>query len=421
MAVLRPDPPTIRASIGAVIGASRALARNIPDGAITWLGALGLAAALEIWARTQPEAATDLGLRWGYAHLALGMLFATLVVRSLTDARVLPRSLRRRLTILSALLCAACAAYTLPGLEIAKIDLPAEASLAIGLIVLFGLLPTATAAHVRQSAPRRIAQNLAVLVALFTTMLALILLGNVSGLSGAGLVCASLISFSQLVWPSGNAARQRRKNLSGWVGNAIYANREENPKSTRTQTDHPTEAEATRPEASTVESQPEPQVVKRMRFQAPNFTPIIDYELDPDDGPPSKETEETQRAYQRPQGTLEASIISSLELLDRLEQYAGDADKLSVLYRRSEGERVLRCSLAVNFDPLEDGWTALEVANKILEIVREFTPRGLKLIRLEIRIYQERFRQGEQRRFERTFNFDLTNLEPPPLESPDQL
>ena len=354
------------------------------------------------------------------------MLFATLIVRSLVHARMLPRSLQRRLTVLSALLCAACAARTLPGLEIAKIDLPAEASLALGLIALGGLLPNATAAYARRAnrtEPWRIAQNLGTLMFLFTATQALIVLGNVSGLRGVGLLSASLIAFSQLVWPSGNAARQRRKKLSGWVGNAIYANREENPKSTRAPSDHPTptEAEATRPEASTVESQPEPQVVKRMRFQAPNFTPIIDYELDPDDGPPSKETEETQRAYQRPQGTLEASIISSLELLDRLERYAGDADKLSVLYRRSEGERVLRCSLAVNFDPLEDGWTALEVANKILEIVREFTPRGLKLIRLEIRIYQERFRQGEPRRYERTFNFDLTKLEPPPLESPDQL
>lgn len=213
---------------------------------------------------------------------------------------------------------------------------------------------------------------------------------------------------------------EARRAPPEWVGNAIYANDKGNKrvKDTRVPTNNPTpiDADPTHPEAS----RPEPKVVKRMRFEGSSFKPVLDVDLRPDD--PQGEPESAISAYQRQRhGTLEELMIGHFDVLDELERYATGANKLSVLYRRTQAERVMRCSLAVDFDPLDDGWTALEVANQILVIVQRSVSRRLKLNTLEVRVYQERFRQGEQRRYERTFSFDLANLNPPSLGLPDQI
>lgn len=425
MAVLRPiDTPTIRADFSGVIGALRAQTRKFPDSAIIYPGFIGLAFVLEVWTRTQAEPiATETGLvlRHAYAHLSLGLLFAVLAAHPLERIWTLPRRLQRELTVLGLVFCGLHALRTVSGLEIGSIDAQGEISLALGIVALGGLLPIAASPARKLYKPTTWSSLFPFVapLALFAALQALIAIGNASGLSGLGVMLATVaLILARLRRPFQNVASQPNDS-SGWTGNAIYAHKDENTKDTRTPRDNPTPIDPDAIDAET--SRPEPQVVKRMRFQGPNFIPIRDYELDPDDGTNGREAEATPSAKPRQKhGTLEQSIISQLELLDQLEAYAGEAHKLSVLYRRSQDERVLRCSLGVNFDPLEDGWTALEVANQILEIVRRFSPLGLRLGRLEVRVYQERFRQGEQRRFERSFSFDLTRLGPPPLESPDQ-
>lgn len=440
MTVLRPNTPTIRAEFGGLITASRDLIRHTPKGTIALhglmgLGLIGLILGLEIWTRSQPaplSAGINLGLGHGYAHLSMGLLFVVLAARPIHQVWPVPQRIRRELMALTITCHGLLTLRVASALKFDAIDPPLEIALGLGVIALAGLVPlTAPKGSGRRSRPDRwnLVRTLAAPIGLFTGMHALIAIGNASATTGIGLVLAGgTLLLAQLCWPFWNANFERPSAPPGWVGNAVYAHRDQHSRDTRVPSAHPTpiNPDPINPnpidaQARTPEAQPEAQVVKRMRFQAPNFTPIIDYELDPDDGLISQEAEANRRAYSGQHGTLEESIMANLELLDRLEQYAGDANKLSVLYRRSEGERVLRCSLAVNFDPLEDGWTALEVANQILEIVRSFTPRGLKLVRLEIRVYQERFRQGEQRRFERTFSFDLGNLNPPSLELPDQM
>jgi hypothetical protein len=424
MAVIRPITTfRIHADLRGVISLLQVPIRQGLGRAIFWSGFLGLMLGLEIWARTQPDAAVaeiSPVLRHAYAHLFVGALFVALAARPLKGAWTFPARFQRDLTLLGLMFCGLHASWFGPALQTTTIDVPGETGLLLGVIALGGLLPLVASPSGMNS--RKTAWRLIGAFALFVALHALIAVGNASEQSGIGLsVAAFALLVARLGWPTVYSIRLETADApSKWTGNAIYAreNRKERVKDTHVPADHPTpvDAEPTPSEASRSEIK----VVKRMRFEGSSFQPVFDADLRSDE--PNNEFETPTNTYQRQRhGTLLESMIGHFDVLDELERYATDANKLSVLYRRTENERVIRCSLAVNFDPLEDGWMALEVANQILVIVQRSVSHRLKLGKLEVRVYQERFRQGEQRRFERTFSFDLANLNPPPLGSPDQI
>ncbi len=419
MAVIRPiTTRTIHTDFGGVIHAllhpiNRLVKR------VFWLGFAGLVFGLETWTRSQPEPVTaEIGqvLRHAYAHLSVGSLFVALAAKPLKPAWAFPLRFRRELTGLGIIFYGFHALWPTQTLQMVTHDLPGQIGLVFGVIALAGLLPLVTSPKTKN------AWNTAwCLIGVFMLFVALHVLMAVSNATeqGSELTFAVLaLLAARLRWPTSEGNKLEHAP-SRWVGHAIYAHghRTERVKDTRVPADNPTpvDTDSTRPEASNSE----PKVVKRMRFEASSFQPVFEADLPPEDL--NNEPKKFERTYEpQPQGTLLEAMIGHFDVLGELERYATDANKLSVLYRRTENERVMRCSLAVNFDPLEDGWTALEVANQILVIVERSVSRTLKLEKLEVRVYQERFRQGEQRRFERTFNFDLANLNAPPMRSPDQ-
>jgi DMSO/TMAO reductase YedYZ heme-binding membrane subunit len=420
MAVIRPiTTRTIHTDFGGVI---RTLLHPINrlGGRAFWLGLAGLVFGLEIWARSQPEPVTaEIGqvLRHAYAHLSVGSLFVALAAKPIKPAWALPMRFRRELTALGIIFYGLHALWPAQTLQTAPYDVSGDIGLMLGVIALAGLLPLVASPKAGQS--WNTTWCLIGAGVLFVILHALIAVNNATEQNSTGLtLCVLTLLAARLRWPMSEGSNLEHAP-SRWVGHAIYAheNRSERVKDTHVPTDNPTpvDTDSTRPEASNSE----PKVVKRMRFEASSFQPVFETDLPPEDL--NNEPKKFERTYEpQPQGTLLEAMIGHFDVLDELERYATDANKLSVLYRRTENERVMRCSLAVNFDPLEDGWTALEVANQILVIVERSVSRKLKLEKLEVRVYQERFRQGEQRRFERTFNFDLANLNAPPMPSPDQ-
>jgi DMSO/TMAO reductase YedYZ heme-binding membrane subunit len=425
MAVIRPiTPDTIHTNLGGVI---RALLRPVPERLVKqmfWLGFTGLIFGLETWTRTQPEAViaqTSQVLRYTYAHLAVGSLFAALAAKPLKASWAFLLRFRRELTGLGLVFYGLHALWPATVFQ-ARISDPSgdpfgQMGLVLGVIALAGLLPMVTSPNPKNS--WNTAWCLTGAFTLFAALHVLMAVSNAPEQRGQLTLAVLALLAARLRWPTAhNPKLETSRPPSKWVGNAIY-NRDhtsERNKATRVPADNPTpvDTDLTRLEAFNWEIK----VVQRMRFAASSFQPVFEADLNDD---LNNEPEPLKNAYQaQPHGTLLEQMLGHFDVLDELERYATDANKLSVLYRRTENERVMRCSLAVNFDPLEDGWTALEVANQILVIVQRSVSQKLKLEKLEVRVYQERFRQGEQRRFERTFNFDLTNLNAPPIRSPDQ-
>ncbi len=421
MAVIRPiTTRTIHTNFGGVIRTLLHPMRRLGK-RLFWLGFAGLVFGLEIWTRSQPEPVTaEIGqvLRHAYAHLSVGSLFVALAAKPIKPAWALPMRFRRDLTGLGIIFYGLHALRPAQTLQTAPYDVSGDVGLMLGVIALAGLLPLMTSPKAGHSWDT--AWCLTGAFVLLVALHALMAVSSTAEQNSAGLtLCVLTLLAARLRWPTSASPKPGPATPSRWVGNAIYTheNSTERHKATRVPTDHPTpvDTDSTRPEASSSEIK----VVKRMRFEASSFQPVFEADLPPEDL--NNESKKFERTHEpEPQGTLLEAMIGHFDVLGELERYATDANKLSVLYRRTENERVMRCSLAVNFDPLEDGWTALEVANQILVIVQRSVSQQLKLEKLEVRVYQERFRQGEQRRFERTFNFDLANLNAPPMLSPDQ-
>jgi hypothetical protein len=414
MAVIRPiTTRTIHTDFG---GAIRRRLRPVgrQGRRLLWLGLAGLVFSLEIWTRAQPQPITaEIGsiLRHASAHLSLGALFVALAARPLEAAWAIPMRFRRDLTALGLVFYGLHALWP-TALQTAH-DLTGLTALMLGVIALAGLLPLVASPHARHS--RSATHSLIGAFVLLAALHALIAVSDAAEYNSLPLgLCVLALLAARLRWPTSDTRLERPAR---WTGHAVYA-REHIPeriKATHVLADTLVDSDSSRPEISSLEIK----VVQRMRFEASSFQPVFKADLPPEDL--NNEPESLERTYQpQPQGTLLEAMSGHFDVLGELERYATDANKLSVLYRRTENERVIRCSLAVNFDPLEDGWTALEVANQILVIVERCVSKSLNLEKLEVRVYQERFRQGEQRRFERTFNFDLANLNAPPMRSPDQ-
>ncbi len=394
---------------------------------IMYVGFLGAAAVIEVWARSQPQtvsAETSHLLGSAYGQLGLALLFSGLAARPLAQVWTLPMRLRRELGVLGFIFSVL---HTLHMLPMTPLSLSAlherplhdQIGLWLGVVALLGLLPlalTSNAWSVYRLGNSWVAlQRLSSLIVLLAVLHALLTDGRF-GLFGSS---PSLLGFGLLVLATViYAVRMRRKRKpipagdthSNWNGHAIHPTEHRNPRATEDGTPTPL---ALNTATISPETQTRAVQVKRIRFDRSSFNPVTDDD-DPDDPPPIRHD-----LKQSSRNSLEQDLIDHLGLLDEIEQHAPPARKLSVLYRRTDEERVLRCSLAVNFDPKADGWTALEIANRVLRIVRVAASQHLLLQRLEVRIYQERFKEGASQRFERTFSFDLPSLDKASTSEPE--
>jgi DMSO/TMAO reductase YedYZ heme-binding membrane subunit len=424
MSVYRPSPQkVIRLDPSPIVALLRTDAPGTLVSTIMYAGFLGVALVFEVWVRSQPQTVAPETIHLlgsAYGQLGLALLLSCLAARPLAQVWTLPLRLRRELGVLGFIFSVL---HTLNTLPFAPRSLSAlherplhdQIGLWLGVVALLGLLPlalTSNAWSVYRLGNAWVAlQRLSSLIVLLAGLHALLtdgrfgLFGSSPSLLGFGLLMVTTMIY---------AVRMRRKRKpvpardthTNWDGHAIHPTEHRNTRATEDGTPTPLA-----PNTATIspETQAQAVQVKRIRFDRSSFNPVThddDPDDDPDDPPPIRHA-----LKQSSRNSLEQNLIDHLGLLDEIEQHVPDARKLSVLYRRTDQERVLRCSLAVNFDPKADGWTALEIANRFLRIVRFVASQQLLLQRLEVRIYQERFKEGASQRFERTFSFDLPSLD----------
>ena len=425
MSVYRPSTqPVIRPDPKAIVALLRTDAPGTLVSTTMYTGFLGVALVFEIWARSQPQgvaAETIHMLGKAYGQLGLALLLSCLAARPLAQIWTLPMRLRRELGVLGFVFSVLHTLNTLPFVlltlsAIQERPMHDQIGLWFGVIALLGLLPlalTSNAWSVYQLGNTWVAlQRLSSLIVLLAVLHALLmdgrfgLTGSSPSLLGFGLLMVTIVIYAVRMRRKGKPvpARHTRTN---WDGHAIHPTEHRSTRVTEIQATEDGAPTPLAPNTATISPETHAQEVqvKRVRFDRSSFNPVA-HDDDPDDPPLI-----LQDLKQPPRNSLEQNLIEHLGLLDEIEQHAPDARKLSVLYRRTEEERVLRCSLAVNFDPKADGWTALEIANRFLKIVRFVASQRLSLQRLEVRIYQERFKEGASQRFERTFSFDLPSLD----------
>lgn len=420
MSVYRPSPQkVIRLDPSPIVALLRTDAPGTLVSTIMYAGFLGVALVFEVWVRSQPQTvATETIHLLGsaYGQLGLALLFSCLAARPLAQIWTLPMRLRRELGVLGFIFSVL---HTLNTLPLAPHSLSAlherplhnQIGLWFGVAALLGLLPLALTSNTwsayRLGNTWVALQRLSSLIVLLAVLHALLTDGRFGlfesspSLLGFGLFVLTIVIY---------AVRMRRKRKpvplrdthTNWDGHAIHPTEHRNTRATEDGAPTPLA-----PNTATIspETQAQAVQVKRIRFDRSSFNPVTDDD-DPDD-PPLIFPDLKQSS----RNSLEQNLIDHLGLLGEIEQHAPSARKLSVLYRRTDEERVLRCSLAVNFDPKADGWAALEIANRFLRIVRFVASQQLMLQRLEVRIYQERFKEGASQRFERTFSFNLPSLE----------